>query len=114
MLVVGHEAGEQERVERGERALHADRGPLAGVDELERLDEELDLADAAFAVLEIEPRLLLLAAARAHELPLDPPVEVPDVVDHRRRDEAREHERTQRREHLRAEHGVGSRRTPAP
>ena len=60
-----------------ERAAHAQPRPLAGVDQLQRLDEELDLADAAFAVLEVE------AGRAAHELALDPAVQLADVVDHR-------------------------------
>jgi hypothetical protein len=54
VLVVGDEPREQQRIERGQRAAQLQRRPLAGVDQLQRLDEELDLADPALAVLEVE------------------------------------------------------------
>ena len=102
VLGVGREAGEEERVERGERAAEAKGRSLARIDELQRLHEELDLADAALAILEVEPALL----ARLHELPLDPAVEIAHLVEDRRRDEPREHERAKRRENLGAERGI--------
>src|SRR5262249_11319086 len=73
---------------------------LATVDELKRLDEELDLANAARAVLDVE------AVATAHELALDAVIEVAYVVDDRRRRVARKHERRQRPHDLRPEHAI--------
>ena len=49
-----------------------------GVDPLQRLDEELDLANATVVVLDVE------AATPAHELALDLLVELTDFVDHGR------------------------------
>ena len=108
VLVVGDQAGEQQRVEGRPRAAPLQLWALAGVDQLQRLHEELDLADPALAVLEVEP---LGGARRArpprpHQLALDPAVEVPHLVDHRRGHQPREHERPQHREHLGPERGV--------
>jgi hypothetical protein len=113
MFVVGDQPREQQAVERGERAARAQSWTLAGVDQLQRLHEELDLANPAFAVLEVEPRSrgeALVAPSRARarvdELALDAQVERAHVVADRRRRVAREHERRQYLHDLGAEREI--------
>ena len=55
-VAAGEEAGIEQALERFERAPDPEIGVAAPVQELERLHEELDLADAAAAELQIDPR----------------------------------------------------------
>src|SRR5690606_32386394 len=84
----------------------AQHGPAARVDELQRLDEELDLADAADAVLDVEARV----DAAGVELDLDLLVERRDLVDDGGRGRARVDEGLQRGHQLLAQlHVAGAR-----
>ena len=55
-VAAGEEAGIEQALERFERAPDPEIGVAAPVQELERLHEELDLADPAAAELQIDPR----------------------------------------------------------
>jgi hypothetical protein len=88
----------------------AQRRIAAGVYELQRLDEELDLADAALAVLDVEagrPAAVTRGPPGARiELALDAPVELHDLVDDRGPGVARVHERSQRAHDVGAEREI--------
>src|SRR5207302_10763182 len=73
-VAAGDEAGIEEPVERAQRSAHAQVRIAARMEQLQRLGEELDFADAAFAQLEIDPR-------RARRLLLGPRLELAHFVD---------------------------------
>src|SRR5690606_9254937 len=77
-LVRGDHAVGGERVERVAGAAAAQRRTAAAVDQLLGLGEELDLADAAAAALEIEAGARLDRAAIG---PADPPGEPADLLE---------------------------------
>ena len=85
--------GRGQRLERVERRRRAHRRIAAAVDHLLDLDEELDLANAAAAALEVVARADLRAL---REMVADPRRNLPDLVDHAEIERAAPHERLDR------------------
>ncbi len=87
-----HDAREEQPLERREHRALAQLGLLAAVQELERGDEELDLADPALAELQVTPALGARARvdARLHGLDLAQDVEVERAPPHERLEEGEE------------------------